>query len=72
MLTGPEFVERVLLPLAQSDALAGRISTGHRVVAVGRSGLTRSDFAGHPIRANVRFGCWSKRRKARRLLRRTR
>jgi hypothetical protein len=55
LLTGPEFVDRVLIPLASSDALAGRISTGHRVVAVGRTGLTRGDFAGHPIRAERPF-----------------
>ncbi len=55
LLTGPEYVDGVLLPLANSDALAGRIKTGHRVVAVGRSGLTRGDFAGHPIRSERPF-----------------
>jgi thioredoxin reductase len=55
LLTGPEFVESVLTPLAGSDALAGRIQTGHRVVAIGRSGLTRCDFAGHPIRSERPF-----------------
>jgi hypothetical protein len=50
ILTGSEFVDNVLVPLAQSDLLAERIRTGHRVVAVGRAGLTRCDFAGHPIR----------------------
>lgn len=55
LLTGPEFVDNVLAPLANSDVLAGRIKTSHRVVAVGRAGLTRSDFAGHPIRAERPF-----------------
>jgi hypothetical protein len=55
LLTGSEFVESVLAPLASSDALAGRIRVGHRVVAVGRSGLTRCDFAGHPIRSERSF-----------------
>ena len=55
LLTGPEFAEAVLEPLARSDALAGRIKTGHRVVAVGRAGLTRSDFAGHPLRTERPF-----------------
>jgi thioredoxin reductase len=50
-LTGPEFADSVLLPLASSEALRGRVFTRHRVVAVGRAGLTRLDFAGHPIRA---------------------
>jgi hypothetical protein len=50
ILTGPEFASTILLPLAQSEPLAGRICTKHRVVAVGRSGLTRCDAPGHPIR----------------------
>jgi hypothetical protein len=55
LLTGPEFVENVLVPLADSEVLSGRISTGHKVVAVGRAGLTRSDLAGHPVRAERPF-----------------
>jgi hypothetical protein len=55
LLTGPEFVEYVLAPLAGAEPLAGRIQTGHRVVAVGRSGLTRGDFAAHPIRSERSF-----------------
>ncbi len=55
LLTGPEFVDHVLVPLANSDVLAGRVKTGRRVVAAGRAGLTRSDFAGHPIRAERPF-----------------
>jgi hypothetical protein len=55
LLTGPEFVESVLVPLAASDALAGRVRTGHRVVAVGRCGLTRCDYACHPIREERGF-----------------
>jgi thioredoxin reductase len=55
IVTGAEFADTVLLPLAQSEALAGRINTQHRVVAVGRSGLTRCDFPGHPIRGERPF-----------------
>jgi thioredoxin reductase len=55
LLTGPEFVGEVLEPLAVSDDLAGRIKLKHAVIAVGRSGLTRCDFAGHPIRAERAF-----------------
>ena len=55
LLTGPEFVENILTKLACCDALNGRILTGHRVSAVGRSGLTRCDFAGHPIRSERPF-----------------
>lgn len=55
ILTGPEFVDRVLLPLANSAALQGKIRTGSRVISVARAGLTRSDYAGHPIRAERSF-----------------
>ncbi|HKX26347.1 MAG TPA: NAD(P)-binding domain-containing protein [Blastocatellia bacterium] len=55
LLTGPEFAETVLAPLASSEALRGRVLPRHRVVAVGRAGLTRLDFAGHPIRAERPF-----------------
>jgi len=55
LLTGPEFVDNVLAPLASSKPLADRIRIGHRVVSVGRSGLTRLDFTAHPIRAERPF-----------------
>jgi hypothetical protein len=55
LLTGPEFVESVLGPLAETELLANRIKTRHRVIAAGRSGLTRCDYAGHPIRAERPF-----------------
>ncbi|MBI1355837.1 MAG: flavoprotein [Acidobacteria bacterium] len=55
LLTGPKFVERILAPLARTAPLEGRVREKHRVVAVGRAGLTRGDFAGHPIRAERPF-----------------
>jgi hypothetical protein len=55
LLTGPEFVENVLIPLARSAPLAGRVLERHRVVAVGRSGLTKEDLPGHPLREERRF-----------------
>jgi thioredoxin reductase len=55
LLTGPEFVESVLAPLAASAVLASRILTGHRVLALGRAGLTRCDYAGHPLRSERPF-----------------
>jgi thioredoxin reductase len=55
LLTGPDYVERVLLPLADSPILRGRIRTATRVVALGRRGLTRADYAGHPLRAERPF-----------------
>ena len=51
LLTGPEFVERVLLPAAsQLD-----VRTQTRVVSIARRGLTRTDYAGHPLRAERPF-----------------
>jgi hypothetical protein len=55
LLTGPEFADQVLAPLTRTAPLAGRIRTAHRVVAIGRLGLTRSDLAGHPTRAERPF-----------------
>ena len=55
LLTGIEMVEGVLRPLAQSPPLAGRVRTRHRVMAIGRAGLSRSDFPGHPLRSERRF-----------------
>ncbi|HYC58994.1 MAG TPA: FAD-dependent oxidoreductase [Thermoanaerobaculia bacterium] len=55
LLTGEEYVDRVLLPLVEREPLRGRVLTGHAVVAVGRKGLTRTDYAGHPLRAERPF-----------------
>ena len=55
LLTGPEYVDRVLLPLVERAPLAGRVHLGHSVVAIGRRGLTRTDYAGHPLRAERPF-----------------
>jgi hypothetical protein len=55
LLTGPEMVERVLKPVAESPLLADRIRVRHRVLAIGRSGMTRGDYAGHPLRAERPF-----------------
>jgi thioredoxin reductase len=55
LLTGPEMVERILGPLTRTPELAGRVRERHRVVAVGRAGLTRLDFPGHPLREERRF-----------------
>jgi thioredoxin reductase len=51
LLTGSEYVDRVLLPLAAKLD----VRTGARVVAIGRRGLTRGDYAGHPLRAEKPF-----------------
>jgi thioredoxin reductase len=55
LLTGAEYADRVLVPLVSRAPLAGRVRTGCRVVAIGRRGLTRTDFAGHPLRAEKPF-----------------
>src|SRR5579871_746383 len=48
ILTGPDFVARVLLPIAAQ--LGERVRTRSRVVSVGRARLGRGDLAGHPLR----------------------
>lgn len=55
LLTGPDFAAGVLLPLCESPVLRGRVHTGRNVVAIGRRGLTRGDYAGHPLRAERPF-----------------
>jgi thioredoxin reductase len=55
LLTGPEYADRVLVPLASREPLAGRVHLGRNVLAVGRRGLTRTDYAGHPLRAERPF-----------------
>jgi thioredoxin reductase len=55
LLTGAEYADRVLLPLVDREPLRRRVHTGHGVVAVGRRGLTRTDYAGHPLRAERPF-----------------
>ncbi len=59
LLTGAEYVDRVLLPLVAREPLwrngSGCVHTGHTVVAIGRRGLTRTDYAGHPLRAERPF-----------------
>jgi thioredoxin reductase len=64
LFTGPEFVEQVLEPVAAS--LGSRVHPQHRVLAVGRAGMTRGDHAGHPLRAERPFrllvgGPWGER-----------
>lgn len=53
LMTGPEFTQRVLQPLAAT--LGDRVKTHHRVRAIGRRGLNRTDYAGHPLRAERPF-----------------
>lgn len=55
LLTGPEYVDRVLLPLTRCAPLDGRVRTGMNVIAIGRRGLTRADYANHPLRAERPF-----------------
>ena len=55
LLLGPEIAERVLRPLARSDALAGCVRERARVVAVGRARMARGAYAGHPLRGERPF-----------------
>ncbi|HEX3109280.1 MAG TPA: FAD-dependent oxidoreductase [Thermoanaerobaculia bacterium] len=51
LLTGPEYIDRVLVPLAAKLD----VKTNTRVVSIARRGLTRTDYAGHPLRAERPF-----------------
>ena len=51
IVSGREYVEEVLRPLATTATLADRVSEGARVIAIGRAGRRKGEFAGHPIRA---------------------
>jgi thioredoxin reductase len=51
LLTGQEYVERVLRPLAARL----NVRTKTRVLSISRRGLTRTDYAGHPLRAEKPF-----------------
>jgi thioredoxin reductase len=55
LLTGPELVERVLVPLGRSAPLAGRVRARHRVISVGRARMRRDELAGHPLRGERAF-----------------
>lgn len=51
LMTGPEYADRILRPLA--DRYPVRTTT--RVVSISRKGLTRTDYAGHPLRGEKPF-----------------
>lgn len=53
ILTGAAFVSEILEPLANS--LGDCVKYGHRVLAAGRAGLARGDYARHPLRAERGF-----------------
>jgi thioredoxin reductase len=55
LLKARDMIDCVLAPIADRDPLRGRIRTNTPVVAIGRRGLTRSDYAGHPLRAERPF-----------------
>jgi len=55
LLSGQEMAEQILEPIAQSEILRGKVRTGETVMAIGRRGLTRSDYAGHPLRSERPF-----------------
>lgn len=50
LLSGPEMMERVLVPLSRHPLLYDRVKTRRRVLSIGRAGMRRLDFAGHPVR----------------------
>ncbi len=55
LLTGDEYLERFLLPLAESDLIDSVLKTQHRVEAIGRPGLWKRDLPGHEDRGDDEF-----------------
>ncbi|MDB5103888.1 MAG: flavoprotein [Fibrobacteres bacterium] len=55
LLTGPEMVGQVLLPLSRLPLLYDRVRLRHQVLDAGRAGLSRKDFPGHPVRHEKPF-----------------
>ena len=55
LLSGDEYTERYLQPLASSSLLSKHVHLRHRVIAVGRSGLLKSQAIGSPERAKKPF-----------------
>ncbi len=55
LLTGRQYVERHLEPLAARPELAARITTGTRAIAVSRDRLRKSDGIADPARARSPF-----------------
>ena len=51
LLTGREFVDDVLRPIAAKL----NVKTHHKVTAIGRRGLMREEYAGHPLRSERPF-----------------
>ena len=54
-LTGLQMRDEVLRPLVAQTALRDAVRTNHRVVSVSRKGMTKGDYAGHPMRAERPF-----------------
>jgi len=52
LLTGNEWVERYLQPLAESDLLRGHIHSHTEVLAISRIGALKTDLPGHATRAD--------------------
>jgi thioredoxin reductase len=51
ILTGPDFVDHILVPLARTLD----VRTRHTVVSVSRAGMSRDELVGHPIRGERGF-----------------
>ncbi len=55
LLTGGEYVDRYLVPLANCSSLAGRIQTDSELIAASRTDFGKSDAIGRPERAESPF-----------------
>ena len=54
-LTGREYADRYLVPLAQSDLLSDSIHSGVEVLAIGREGVLKTELVGDEARGETPF-----------------
>lgn len=55
LLTGPEYADGVVEKLLAREPLRVVVKERHSVLAIARRGLTRCDYAGHPLRSERPF-----------------
>ena len=63
LLTGAEFIEQYLRPLAETDLVASSLQTGTEVLAVGKSNWLKNESPGNPERADAEFQVLVRRQK---------
>jgi len=61
LLTGAEFLQQYLEPLAKTDLIASSLQTGVKVLALGKTGWLKTEGVGNPDRAEAEFQILTRR-----------